>query len=56
MQIERPSRLEPGTGKARTPGSAVEGWGNTLAVRPEGAPCPYHNTATDGLDACPLPI
>ncbi len=43
MQIERPSCLEPGCGETGTSGSAVGGWGNTSVVRPEGAPCPYHN-------------
>jgi hypothetical protein len=43
MQIGRPSRLEPDTGKARPSGSAVGGWGNTFVGRPEGVPCPYHN-------------
>jgi hypothetical protein len=27
---------------------AVGGWGNTPVGRPEGAPCPYHNTGDGG--------
>jgi len=38
-----------GCGETRTSGSAVEGWGNTLVGRPEGAPCPYYNKTTIGL-------
>ena len=43
MQVEIPSRLEPDARKARTSGSAVGEWGNTLVGRSEGAPCSYYN-------------
>ena len=48
MQVEIPSRLEPDARKARTSGSAVGEWGNTLVGRSEGAPCSYYNRREDG--------
>jgi hypothetical protein len=33
---------------------AVGGWGNTPVGRPEGAPCPYHNTAKQGSACSPV--